>query len=342
MNINPRTLLLAGLALLLGLIGLVGVRTFLLAPAAPTPAKDAKPTGTVPVVVAAVPLEMGQKIESALVRVVDWPAGSVPAGSFSDVMTLVSPPTTGQTSGRVTLRNFAAGEPLLADRVSGVGGRMSLSGVLAEGMRAVTIRANDVAGVGGFVLPGDRVDVEVTRAVTNGDSSATVSNVIAQNLRVLGVDQIADEATQKPLVVKAVTLEATPEEARRIMLAQQVGQVNLTLRNLTDNAAGDWRTVTSLDLGAVPAYAFPPKPRAAPAAPTGPTVTIQAPSAAPAPAPAPARAVSATPPPPRPAVAASPPPRSGPEVRVTRGTDTTVYSVRDTSTGAERSWLGVR
>jgi pilus assembly protein CpaB len=346
MNLNPRTLLFIGLALVCGLIGLLAVRNFLGTPAAPVAQKSKAPEGTTQVVVAATPLVMGQKIEPVLLRTVAWPTESLPAGTFSDVNALVASPN-GQEGGRVTMRAIAAGEPILADRVSGPGGRMSLSGVLAEGMRAVTIRSNDIAGVGGFVLPGDRVDIEVTRSVTNGDSSAMVSNVIAQNLRVLGVDQVADEDAQKPVVVKAVTVEATTDESRRIMLAQQVGQVSLTLRNIADNAAGEWRTVTSLDLGAVPAYAFPPKARqAAAAAPAAPTINIQGPTApAAAPAPAPAPRAAPAPAPVRAAAPAAPTlPRApdGAEVRVTRGTDLTVYSVRDASTGQERSWLGVR
>lgn len=346
MNFNPRTLLFIGLALVCGLLGLLAVRNFLGAPTAPVKQQAKALEGTTQVVVAAVAMEMGQKIEPVLLRTVAWPAASLPTGTFTDINAIIAP-VNGQPGGRVTMRAIAAGEPILADRISGPGGRMSLSGVLGEGLRAVTIRANDIAGVGGFVLPGDRVDIEVTRSVSNGDSSAMVSNVIAQNLRVLGVDQVADEDTQKPVVVKAVTVEATTDESRRIMLAQQVGQVSLTLRNISDNAAGEWRTVTSLDLGVVPSYAFPPKARQTAAAPpAGPTITIQGPapaaSAAPAPRSAPA-SVSPSQPPAR-AAPASPPPRApdGTEVRVTRGTDLTVYSVRDASTGQERSWLGVK
>ena len=345
MNLNPRTLLFIGFALIFGLAGLLTVRNFL---APPVPAKQQAKAieGTTQVVVAAVAMEMGQKIEPVLLRSVAWPTESLPLGTFSDINTLVAP-VNGQPGGRVTMRAIAAGEPVLADRISGPGGRMSLSGVLGEGLRAVTIRSNDIAGVGGFVLPGDRVDVEVTRSVSNGDTNAMVSNVIAQNLRVLGVDQVADEDAQKPVVVKAVTVEATTEESRRIMLAQQVGQVSLSLRNITDNAAGEWRTVTSLDLGVVPSYAFPPRARQqrALATPAGPTITIQNP-AAPGAAPAPARAVAAIALPPAPRAAPAPAPilraPSGAEVRVTRGTDLTVYSVRDASTGQERSWLGVK
>jgi pilus assembly protein CpaB len=327
------------------LLGLLAVRNFLGTPPAPAAQQAKKVEGTTQVVVAAVALEMGQKIEPVLLRTVPWPTESLPVGTFNDINGLLAP-VNSQPGGRVTMRAIAAGEPILADRISGPGGRMSLSGVLGEGMRAVTIRSNDIAGVGGFVLPGDRVDVEVTRSVTNGDASAMVSNVIAQNLRVLGVDQVADEDAQKPVVVKAVTVEATTEESRRIMLAQQVGQVSLSLRNISDNAAGEWRTVTSLDLGSVPSYAFPPKARTqAAATPAGPTITIQGPPTAPVSAPAAPRSIAAvapSPPPPPRAVAPAPYAQDGAEVRVTRGTDLTVYSVRDASTGRERSWLGVK
>jgi len=103
---------------------------------------------------------------------------------------------------RVVLTAIEANEPILAAKITGPGQRATLSALLHEGMKAVTVRVNDVEGVAGFVLPGDRVDVMLSRP-----GPAPTTDVVIQDARVLAVDQIADERVDKPSVVKAVTLE---------------------------------------------------------------------------------------------------------------------------------------
>src|SRR6185436_19841637 len=103
-------------------------------------------------------------------------------GSFRTVNELVG---AGPTA-RLALRSLAPNEPILPSKVSGAGGKLNLSGVLTQGMRAVSLRSNDVAGVAGFVLPGDRVDILLTRQLADNSS---VTQVLAENVRVLGVDQ---------------------------------------------------------------------------------------------------------------------------------------------------------
>ena len=93
---------------------------------------------------------------------------------------------------------------MLAIKITGAGQRATLSAMLRDGLKAVTVRVNDVEGVGGFVLPGDRVDVALTRQLDKTNAS---TEVVLQNARVLAIDQIADERTEKPAVVKSVTLE---------------------------------------------------------------------------------------------------------------------------------------
>jgi len=117
---------------------------------------------------------------------------------------------------RVALSAMEENEPVLAAKVTGPGGRASLAAVLGEGMKAATVRVNDVLGVGGFIFPGERVDVIVTRVLDKGEA---FSDVIAQNVRVLAVDQTADERSDKPAVVKAVTLEVTTAQAQKVTLA---------------------------------------------------------------------------------------------------------------------------
>ena len=102
------------------------------------------------------------------------------------------------------LTAIEANEPILASKITGAGQRATLSAVLQDGMKAVTIRVNDVEGVAGFVLPGDRVDVVLTR---QQDKLVAAADVVLQNVRVLAVDQVADERAEKPSIAKAVTLE---------------------------------------------------------------------------------------------------------------------------------------
>ena len=122
-------------------------------------------------------------------------------------------PTLLSSGRRVVLAAIEANEPVLALKITGAGQRATLS-ALVGGMKAVTIRVNDVEGVGGFVLPGDRVDVVLTRQIDKGNAT---TDVVLQNARVLAVDQIADERADKPTVAKAVTLEVDTVGAQKIV-----------------------------------------------------------------------------------------------------------------------------
>jgi pilus assembly protein CpaB len=113
-----------------------------------------------------------------------------------------------------------------------------------DGMKAVTIRVNDVEGVGGFVLPGDRVDVVLTRA--EKDKAST--EVVLQNVRVLAVDQSADTRSDKPTVAKAVTLEVSTEQAQRVWLASSVGNLSLLLRKAGETNSASTKRITLSDL----------------------------------------------------------------------------------------------
>jgi pilus assembly protein CpaB len=149
---------------------------------------------------------------------------------------------------------MVANEPVLPGNITGPGGKLNLSAVVTPGMRAVSLRSNDVAGVGGFVLPGDRVDILLTRAVTAGNqaSTNTVTQVLAENVRVLGVDQSANDEADKPVVAKAVTIEVTPEQAQKISLGQQIGNVSMSLRRVADDGQLTVKSMTVADLGPGP------------------------------------------------------------------------------------------
>jgi pilus assembly protein CpaB len=147
---------------------------------------------------------------------------------------------------RVVLAAIETNEPVLALKVTGAGQRATLSALVKPGMKAVTIRVNDVEGVGGFVLPGDHVDVVLTRQLDKG--SAT-TEVVLQNTRVLAVDQTADERAIKASVAKSVTLEVSTVEAQKVWLAASVGNLSLLLRKAGETAEVSTRKITLKDLG---------------------------------------------------------------------------------------------
>jgi len=195
------------------------------------------------IVVAGKPLRFGDELGSAALREMPWPDNALPAGAFDKIADL--------TSGkRIVLMPIDTNEAVLASKITGPGQRATLSAMLGDGMKAVTIRVNDVEGVAGFVLPGERVDVVLTRA---GEKNNAVNDVVIQNVRVLAVDQLADQRADKPAVVKAVTLEVDPTDGQRVALAATVGTLSLLLRKAGDVVSADTRRVTARDLMTAPA-----------------------------------------------------------------------------------------
>jgi pilus assembly protein CpaB len=203
--VRSSTIVMIGFAVLFGLLAVFIAQAWLNSQAemrARSLESQKKPIATQTVVVAAKPLRFGVELGAMSLREVAWPEEAVPAGAFSKVADLTA-------SRRVVLTAIETNEPVLASKITGSGQRATLSAVLADGMKAVTIRVNDVEGVAGFVLPGERVDVMLTR---QQDKSAA-ADVVLQNVRVLAVDQLADERTEKPSVAKAVTLEVEQTSA---------------------------------------------------------------------------------------------------------------------------------
>jgi len=190
-------------------------------------------------VVASRPLRFGSELSSSVLREIEWPDGAPPAGSFKTVSQLL-------TGGRrVVLTAIEPNEPVLASKITGPGQRATLSAMLDPGMKAMTVRVNDVDGVAGFVLPGDRVDVVVTQQI---EKNVAHSDVVLQNTRVLAIDQLADERTDKPSVAKAVTLEVDMTNAQKLALAARVGSLSLALRKAGDADPSKTRLISLADL----------------------------------------------------------------------------------------------
>jgi pilus assembly protein CpaB len=217
---------------------------------------------TTKLLVAARDIAYGDKIVPDFVRIVDWPEASVPP----DAILLRSDLLEGPEAPRIALRSISAGEPFLKPKVSGFGERPILSRKVAEGMRAFTVRINDVSGVGGFILPGDHVDILLTRTIGGKSGPENLAtDVLLQNVTVLGIDQLSNENTEEPVLGKSATFEVTPEQSQKLALASQVGTLSLALRNYATLQTEKTQQIAATDLGtrkpAAPAKAAPAAPR---------------------------------------------------------------------------------
>lgn len=182
-----------------------------------------------PVLVAAFDIEYGAKIEAEMVKLVAWPVASVPEGA------LTSP---ADAIGKVANQTIGRGEPVTSRRAVESLGGSSLASLIAPNMRALTVRVNDVIGVAGFLLPGNRVDVLSTPA-QRGPDQRPKTRTLLQNIKVLAVDQQARTAKDDPIVVRAVTVEVDPRQAEIIVQATEEGTVQLVLRNPLDQQVED-------------------------------------------------------------------------------------------------------
>lgn len=193
------------------------------------------------VVIAKRSLSLGDEITREHVQEVAWPVNVIPQGSFRKIDELVK----SGSDARVALRSIQVNEPVLKSKISGFGGRATLSTLIEKDMRGATIRVNDVLGVGGFILPGDHVDVLLTRKVGKTEH---ITNVLIQNVKVLGVDQEASDDKDKPKVVRAVTLQVEPDQSQKLALASLVGTLSLSLRDALNTGPIVHRTIRERDL----------------------------------------------------------------------------------------------
>lgn len=184
-----------------------------------TPAK--LEPGTASVLVAAIEIPFGTKVEARHVQVIQMLTGTAPKGAFAKV---------DEIEGRVSRASILPGEILLGERFAKAGEGSTLAAVVGEDMRAVSVRVDDVAGVAGFLLPGNRVDV----ISAYKEDRETRSETVVQNVRVLAVDQTAATDKNEPVIVRAVTLEVTPVDAELLIKAKQRGALQLALRNPLD------------------------------------------------------------------------------------------------------------
>ena len=179
---------------------------------------------TVACLVAARDIPLGQPMEAHMVTTQNWPADAVPLGVFTDPAGLL--PGDDQEPRRA-MRAIAQGELMTAARVSDWGEKVTIAQTLGENTRAMAINVDAQTAVGGFVTPGDSVDIVMTQGGGEGLRAVT----ILQNIRVIGVDQDSREDSDAPVVARTVTVEVTPEQGQRLALAQQAGRLSLSLRD---------------------------------------------------------------------------------------------------------------
>lgn len=208
------------------------------------------------IVVASGPLRFGMTLDRAQLTEIPWPQDALPQGAFASIDELMS------GGSRTVLSPIEVNEPVLLAKLSGPNGRASLSNLLTPGMRAVTIKTDEIAGVGGFVTPGDRVDVVLTRdagaidevkANAEGASGSTIATeIVVENAKVLSVGQGADERQTSPQVASSVTIEVSADGAGKIALARNIGTLSLQLRAAgEETASGDGLTTISAFGGSV-------------------------------------------------------------------------------------------
>lgn len=233
-------LIILGVAILVGLAAVFLANSYL---GRVEERQATTPKGMAKVAVARVPLEFGTVITPDKIALIDLPMDTLPQGTFSSVSQLLPMNRT-----RVALRPMAVNEPILRSKISGEGGRAAISAVLKPDMRAAAVRVGDVAGVGGFVLPGDVVDVLVTRTPPNANGAGQITDILLQKIRVIAIDQDASDSADKPVIGKTATLEVSQVDAQKLALAQQVGQISLVLANPSAVTSPTVETVSVEDL----------------------------------------------------------------------------------------------
>src|SRR5436190_4456240 len=174
------------------------------------------------VIVTASDLTYGVKLDRAMLRMARYPKDAVPEGAFASMDSVV---------GQTTKVFMGAREPVTATKMSSRGGGLSM--LVRPSMRAASLEVNQVSGVSGFVLPGDRVDVLVTVDARQATEDA-VTRTVLQNTEVLAAGQKTEQQDNKPITVQSVTLLVDPAGAEALALSAHEGKIHLVLRNPED------------------------------------------------------------------------------------------------------------
>ena len=201
-----------------------------------------KPTSTQSLVIAAVPLPLGTRLDSSNVRVIQWPANQSVVGMFTRVEDVAN---------RAIITPLAENEPILEAKLSPKESGAGMPSTIPEGMRALSVAVNEVIGVAGFVIPGTTVDVLVTGRLLGATSGggANITRTILENVRVLASGQkIEPDREGKPQTVAVITLLVSPDDAAKLTMASTQGKIQLALRNTIDTKKTDPKAVMDASL----------------------------------------------------------------------------------------------
>lgn len=260
------TIVSLGASAVLGLGALVVAKVWL-----PSTGKHEKAVETVPIVAAAKPIAFGTKLDEKSLVVLNLPVNAAPVGAYHSIKEVIQVDAGGAP---VALVPIAAREALLPAKLSGAGARASLSAMITPGMRAYTVLMSEQAGGGGHVLPGDRVDVVLTRTIPGSDQNVQ-SDVVLQDVRVLGVNMVADQQATDKIAPHTATLEVTVDDAAKLSLAAKVGELSLALRRTGAAELTPVRVLKVSDLGPFSVGSTgsqPYQPSAVPPPPAPPTL----------------------------------------------------------------------
>ena len=176
------------------------------------------------VVVATAEIKFGQVIDGSMIKVVDWPQDAFPEGAFAATSEVIN------DGNRRVLTTIFPGEPIITAKITGENSRAGLAGVIAQGMRAVTVPVDTVNGVAGFIQPGDRVDILITKNDDHGNG--VTSEVLMNYVKILSVDQNAGSRNETAQLANSVTIETDGKGAQKIAWGLNVGTLSLTLRGV--------------------------------------------------------------------------------------------------------------
>ncbi len=222
---------------------------------------------TLPIVVATANLALGTELRAEDLTVAAWPEAWAPADAFPSASELV---------GRGLIDSVVRGEPILVGKLADPEAGAGLPPIIPKGMRAVSVRVNEVIGVAGYVLPGTQVDVLATASPTDKRED-TMTKLVLSNVRVLaaGMRMERDQEGGEPVQVSVVTLQVTPDEAERLTLASTEGKIQLALRNPMDQGEPETSGIKAAVLLGAPRPAprrvvrqAPPEPPPPPPPPT--------------------------------------------------------------------------
>lgn len=262
---NKRLIIALAGAVICGLLGVVLIARYLASVQAYT--KDLSN-----VVVAKTEIPLGAKITAEQLALAPIPNGSVPEGVFRKL---------DQVVGRVAITPIGVRETITSMKLAPAGTGAGLSAVIPDGYRAVTVKVDEVVGVSGFVMPGSFVDViaVIVPAQQGADAQGPISKIVLQNIKVLasGAKLDSPENQREPTSVKAVTLQVTPEQAEKLVLATNEGKLQLVMRNYSDQEDTQTRGVNKAGLLGGETYVPQPAPKEAKTEQPKPTAPVKPP-----------------------------------------------------------------